>query len=273
MVSVIIPVYNGYPEIIDAVESVLWQTYPDWECIIVNDGSTDGTKNYLDSLTDTRFKITHLEKNGGRGNARQEGLKQVEGEYIAFLDADDWYAPEKLQEQVDFLECNPNVDLISGPALSYGTHTDITRIRGKGDNSIHTYNGAALPMMIYANIMLRRSAVTGKSYNVAYDYGEDMEFIQRCLLNKNYALSDKVLYYYNEFDSITVKKMRKAHLEILKREKTCKQLLKYLFWYFIAPIVGSDFRIKRRGGKPSNDEINRFEQLFRELRLRSAAAN
>ena len=70
-VSIMMPVYNGLPLIKASVESILKQTYTNWECIIVDDGSTDGTSAYLDSLSDSRFVVHHFVKNQGRPVARQ----------------------------------------------------------------------------------------------------------------------------------------------------------------------------------------------------------
>lgn len=104
MVSVIMPVYNGMPYIRYSIQSLLMQTYSDWECIIINDGSTDNTRDFLEGLTDTRFVIYHFGRNRGRSNARQKGLDLARGKYIAMLDADDIYHFEKLSRQVEIME-------------------------------------------------------------------------------------------------------------------------------------------------------------------------
>lgn len=264
-ISVIMPVYNGEDVIRYALNSLLWQTCEDWECIIVNDGSTDGTKDILDSLSDTRFRIVHLVKNGGRGNARQKALELVRGKYIAFLDADDWYTPEKLKEQSDFLEKNQDVDLIGGAVLSYGNKSSIKTTRGAGTGKIYIYRGGPLHL-IHGNVMFRTVIADGVSYNTTYDYGEDEDFMSRCLLNKAYTISDKIWYYYNELDSITIPKMRKATWELFCRVRTVKHLLKYLFWCIIAPILGIDYMIKRRGKTPTTEDIERFEYLYAHLK-------
>ena len=82
LVSVQVPVYNGMPYLKRAIDSLLRQKYTNWECIIVNDGSFDGTKEYLDTLSDMRFRILHLEVNRGRPYARQIALENSKGEYV-----------------------------------------------------------------------------------------------------------------------------------------------------------------------------------------------
>lgn len=99
MVSVIIPAYNASGTIKKAVKSVLAQTYTDFELIIVDDGSTDNTYTFCQSLSNTneRIRVIHQE-NKGSIQARLAGIKQAEGKYIFFLDADDWISPDALEK-------------------------------------------------------------------------------------------------------------------------------------------------------------------------------
>lgn len=91
--SVIMPAYNGMHYIDAAVTSVLSQSYADLEYIITDDGSTDGTRDYLEKLSknDTRIKVIFLEKNGGIGNARNTAIHEADGEYLLFIDQDDFF--------------------------------------------------------------------------------------------------------------------------------------------------------------------------------------
>ncbi len=91
--SVIMPAYNGMHYIDAAVASVLSQSYADFEYIITDDGSTDGTRDYLEKLSknDARVKVIFLEKNGGIGNARNTAIREADGEYLLFIDQDDFF--------------------------------------------------------------------------------------------------------------------------------------------------------------------------------------
>jgi glycosyltransferase involved in cell wall biosynthesis len=104
-VSVIIPCYNQAQYLDDALSSVLNQTYANWECIIVNDGSTDNTEEIANKWCelDSRFKYVY-KKNGGLSSARNAGLSKVNGKYIQFLDADDLIKPNKFVQQLKDLE-------------------------------------------------------------------------------------------------------------------------------------------------------------------------
>ena len=95
LVSIIMPVFNTAPYLEEAVLSVLAQGYPDWELIITDDGSTDGSGEICDeyAANDDRIIVIHKD-NGGVAEARNAGLRAARGELIGFVDADDWLAPE-----------------------------------------------------------------------------------------------------------------------------------------------------------------------------------
>lgn len=121
-VAIMMPVYNGEKTLPLAVASLIHQTYSHWKCYIVNDGSTDGTKAYLDSLRDDRFVIIHFEKNKGRPYARQAALDLAEGKYLDFLDADDFYHSEKLEKQVKEFKDNNELALVSCILASFDSN-------------------------------------------------------------------------------------------------------------------------------------------------------
>lgn len=109
LVSVIIPVYNGERYLAQTIESVLAQTYRPVEIVVVDDGSTDGTAVIAQSYQDIRY--IHQE-NQGHGRARHVGVRASRGEFLAFLDADDVWAPEKLHVQVEYLQRHPHVGYV-----------------------------------------------------------------------------------------------------------------------------------------------------------------
>ena len=107
-VSVIMPMYNAARTIEDSIYSVLGQTYQDLELIVVDDASNDDGGNHVRriSLTDSRVQYLRLDVNSGAATARNVALKMAKGKYIAFLDADDVWLPEKLNLQISFMEQN-----------------------------------------------------------------------------------------------------------------------------------------------------------------------
>ena len=111
-VSVIIPVYNVKPYVTEALDSVINQTYKNLEIIVIDDGSNDGSESICDeySKKDSRIKLIH-QKNGGLSAARNTGLDNMTGEYVAFLDSDDAFEPEAIDKSLDAMLAN-DVDLV-----------------------------------------------------------------------------------------------------------------------------------------------------------------
>lgn len=158
-VSVIIPAFNSAPFIAETIQSVLAQTYGNFEIIVVDDGSTDTT---LDVLNEFGDQITALTKaNGGPASARNLAIRNASGKYIAFLDADDLWTPEKLTEQVAFLEAHPEVGLTYAEALMFDEVGGEKQIRGKigftGETSFcHLLLGDHIPN---STVLMRRNCV------------------------------------------------------------------------------------------------------------------
>jgi glycosyltransferase involved in cell wall biosynthesis len=121
MVTVLLPVYNGEEYLKSAIDSILTQTYTDFEFLIINDGSTDTTENIILSYTDPRIRYVKNEQNIKLIATLNKGLKLAKGKYIARMDADDISLPERLEKQISFLENNPNVGLCGSYLKSLGT--------------------------------------------------------------------------------------------------------------------------------------------------------
>ena len=108
LVSIITPTFNCAQFIAETIESVMAQTYTNWEMIIVDDCSTDNTKEIVESYSDkdSRIKYFCLKENSGAAVARTEAMRLAEGDYMAFLDSDDLWTPEKLEKQIGIMERN-----------------------------------------------------------------------------------------------------------------------------------------------------------------------
>ena len=121
-VSAIMPTYNAMPYLKHAIDSVLAQTFTDWELIIVDDGSTDGTQQLLARYTDPRIRVFQLDENGGRGKARNVAVGFACGKYIAPCDADDVSLPQRFATEVAYLESHPEVHVVSSQMKDF--HND-----------------------------------------------------------------------------------------------------------------------------------------------------
>lgn len=103
-VSIIVPVYNAENYIEQTIESVLNQSFDNWEMLLVENGSTDKSIEKIKQFTDPRIRLIVMESNAGAANARNEGMRQATGTYAAYIDADDLWHPDKLKKQIAFME-------------------------------------------------------------------------------------------------------------------------------------------------------------------------
>ncbi|MEQ1907329.1 MAG: glycosyltransferase family A protein [Vicinamibacterales bacterium] len=113
-VSAVMPSYNTAAYLPSAIDSILNQTFSDWELLIVDDGSTDETASVLSRYTDPRIRLHRLPVNRGRSAARNSALAQAKGHYIAICDSDDVFASTRFEQQVSFLDTHPEVAVVSG---------------------------------------------------------------------------------------------------------------------------------------------------------------
>ncbi len=127
LVSIIMPVYNGTTTVEESIESVLAQTYPKWELIIVDDCSNDNTREKIIQYQDARIRYYRQEYNYGVAAARNKAISMAYGRYIAFLDSDDLWMPEKLERQLAFMQQN-NYGFVY---TEYRQFTDSPREAGK----------------------------------------------------------------------------------------------------------------------------------------------
>ena len=130
LVSVVIPNYNYAHHLREAIDSALAQSYPDVEIIVVDDGSTDGSKDLLDQY---KGKITAIfQKNQGVSAARNKGAALSQGEYLAFLDADDVWLPAKVERQIEFFRADPTLGLV---------HVGVREVDGAGRTLLDRLEG------------------------------------------------------------------------------------------------------------------------------------
>lgn len=124
LVSIVMPSFNTAPFIAESIQSVLAQSYKDWELIIVDDCSTDNSDEVVKPyLNDERIKYLKNEKNSGAAVSRNRALREAKGRWIAFLDSDDLWMPDKLEKQIQFMERN-------GYHFSYTNYAE-TDVEGK----------------------------------------------------------------------------------------------------------------------------------------------
>lgn len=187
-VSVIIPLYNAEKYIERTIKSVLSQTYDNLEIIIVDDESPDNSVNICEQFTDSRIKIIH-QKNRGLPGSRNTGIRHASGDYIAFIDADDIWLPEKLTKHIAHLESNPDV----GVSFSRSAFIDET------DKPLGIYQITKLQDITPLDILCRSPIGNGSAAVFKKAVFEDIKFqdnlygyVEDYYFDDTFALSEDI---------------------------------------------------------------------------------
>jgi len=213
LISVVIPVYNGRRYIAEAIKSVLNQGYGKREILIVNDGSTDGTENILRSFEG----IMYFEQSRqGAAAARNLGIEQSRGEFLAFLDADDVWTNDKIEKQLSVFQEKPKLDMVFGnveqfysPELEESLSRKIKMIE------------AVIPGYVPGTMLIKKEAFLKVGYfNCGFKVGEFIDWYLRALEEglQGHLLSDVVLRrrIHDANTGIQERDSRKDYLRVLK---------------------------------------------------------
>lgn len=201
LVSIITPSYNSSKYISQTIESVLNQTYQNWEMIIVDDCSKDNTVKIIEGYTqkDFRIKLYKLENNSGAAVARNKAIDLSNGRFIAFLDSDDLWLPLKLEKQVNFM-------LNNNAVLSYTAYKKIDSFGNIGNNIVNvpdfiTYNSMLNTCSIGCLTAMYDTKQIGKHYmpeiNIRQDYGLWLKIIKK-VGQEDYSLWLKLLKNFSK---------------------------------------------------------------------------
>jgi glycosyltransferase involved in cell wall biosynthesis len=172
-VSVLMPVHNAGAFLREAVESILHQTFSDFEFIIINDGSTDASESIILSFSDPRIVYLSNSRNRGLVQSLNRGLDLARGEYIARMDADDISLPERLQKQVYFMDEHPEV-AVCGTAYRYFGDADRVRIQ-PSDPSVSFTCLASTPPVGHPTTVIRKKVLNRHRirYEERFQYAAD----------------------------------------------------------------------------------------------------
>ena len=199
MVTVLLPAYNAQDFIRETIQSIIIQTYKDWELIIINDGSTDNTKDVVLSFKDERIKYYENDGNRKLIYTLNRGLKLATGKYIARMDSDDICYPTRFEKQVAFLESHPDV-IVCGTQIEYfGTKsTNYRKLTFPSEDTALKDMLAISTCFAHPTVMIRRDALvkSGCEYDVDYKNAEDYSlWIDLMEYGKFANLSEKLLNY------------------------------------------------------------------------------
>jgi len=221
LVSVVIPTYQRGPSVERAVKSVLAQTYRSLEVLVIDDGSTDDTGSRLDHIDDVRLRVVRQE-NQGAARARNRGLEYAHGAYIAFLDSDDLWLPEKLERQIAVLEAAPRRIAFCHTAVEIRSDTRWIETRAA------TAAGRVFPHMLLWNHVhaptssgvIRRDVVEAiGGFDPSLPAIEDWEWLQRVACLFDFAALDVPLTIYTEQnDPVVERRSRNFRANMQARE-------------------------------------------------------
>ena len=225
LVSVIMPVFNGERFLQQAIDSMLAQTYPNWELVVVDDGSTDGTRRIVHAYEEARIRY-HYQDNRGQAAALNRGLELAQGVLITTLDADDWLAPGSLADRVDYLHANPSHAAVYGdgyycdsagkPLLRFAEHMATVGVTGDVFDTliVSPFYGTG------ASVLVRRLAL--EKNNIRYDesivWCQDWDFYIRLAALEPFGFTPQILVYYRLHEAgMTVSMPGGRRLESLLR--------------------------------------------------------
>lgn len=200
MLSIIIPVYNAEKVLTKTLDSIANQTYTDWECILVNDGSSDGSFEICTQMAnqDPRFHV-YSKTNGGVSSARNIGLSVAEGEIIAFCDADDILEPEMYARLINALITN-NVDIVS---CRYVPEKNVSKIDNEdisftvSERTVELFYEKEHHLRALWNKVYKKELLRGMEFNCDISYREDELFVLEAMLKaKRVAYTNAIYYHY-----------------------------------------------------------------------------
>lgn len=238
LISVIIPVYNIENYLSRCIESILNQTYKNWEAIFINDGSTDNSLNILEKYQkkDNRIKIIN-KKNEGSGAARNDGIENSNGEYIAFLDSDDWYENNFLEKLYKNLKENNSDIAMCNPKMVYENPQKNKNINTYSFENIELKKNpkqilGILGMPVVWNKLYKKDIIVKNNIRFPnYSFAEDVEFLYKTFLyaNKISKVEEYLYNYYQREDSATKKVKVEAVEQVYKVLENIENFVKNKF--------------------------------------------
>jgi glycosyltransferase involved in cell wall biosynthesis len=213
-VSVIIPTYNYGHFLRESIQSVLDQTFGDFEVIVVDDGSTDDTKQMVSSIADPRIKYIYQE-NRGVSAARNTGISACCGDYVALLDSDDIWVPQKLELQVRILDSRPEVSVVCSDVNIIDEHTGVfINTLWNNDRRLGPFNPRMAPKKLFRRLLSRGCFIHPSStlfrrevfdevglFDESLRTHEVWDMSVRVLLRFDMALIDIPLVNYRQHDT------------------------------------------------------------------------
>ncbi len=258
-ISVLMSVYNGEKYLATAIDSILAQTYQDFEFIIINDASTDSSEQIVKSYQDSRIIYLKNQTNLGLTKSLNFGIAQARGKYIARMDADDISLPERLAKQLTLMEEKPEVSVCgsfaqiineNGQNVGEIIHpTDPAEINVR----LHFYNCLAHPTVIIRREILNQV----NNYDDNYHRSQDFNLWHKIILNQGsfFNISEKLIKYRQHKENISLQTFQEQCLDANKS-------LVFLYQELLGKNFSKEINIMRRLLMTDNKKITFFDNFY-----------
>ena len=209
--------HNGEKYLLKSINSIKNQSYLNWELIFFDNASNDKSKSIIRSFKDKRIKIYSSKKLLKLYEARNAAIKKAKGNYITFLDTDDWWVNKKLTEEVNFIKKNKNVNILYSKFYVYNQKTKISKISNNkiraGMISKHLLKNYSIGIL---SVFLSRKIFKKNIFNKKYNIIGDFDFFTNLSLKYNFFTIEKPLAYYRVHDDNYSKKRIDEFIKELK---------------------------------------------------------
>lgn len=285
-ITIAIPFYNAEKYLLDAIKSVFAQTYQDWELLLIDDGSTDGSLQIAQSIKDSRVRVISDGKNKKIAARLNEVTRLAKYDYIARMDADDLMDPKRLEIQLKYLQANPKIDLVSTGTYSILNDNTLIGMRGQDFEGIPTIEELIYRKVniLHASVLARKSWYLRNSYDETLPVAQDYDLWLNAAKKKDLYVKiiKEPLYIYREEGNVTYEKLKKAYTQTPKifnkhiDNKTikCKFILKSKLKLVIIKIIyklGLLYKLQEKRSDLNLDkqEIDNYNKILDSIKKQS----
>lgn len=253
-VSVIMPMYNAERYVTRAIESILSQTFGDFELLVINDGSTDRGADIVRSYKDPRIILLENKKNTGLVDVRNRGIRESKGDFIAMLDSDDIAHAKRLEYEVEILEKRPDIGLVATWVRVIDEAGDPTGVFWRetaGESSISS-------RLLFGNcitqssVMMRRSIITENPYRAGFAPAEDYDLWVRIAQSSVINIIHEILVDYRSYGSSTSALKKEA------KDKAVEVVVRGLLQKLNIDPTPEEYAIHRNNYKYQGNDLNSF---------------
>jgi glycosyltransferase involved in cell wall biosynthesis len=266
-ISVILPAFNAERYVREAVQSILAQTFTDFELIVIDDGSRDGTKAVIEALLEQDSRIILVSReNKGLVESLNEGIDLARGEWIARMDADDIAVPSRFERQLQWM-AETNADLCGSWAKIFGTSDNMVIKHARSDEAIKMELLFGSPF-VHPSVMMRKTLVKQLRYDQAWEKAEDYDLWERAA-SAGWTMGNvpEVLLLYRQHET-------QISTTASAKQQEMTQAIRRRYWRSVADSAGMDRAaidevLKLREPSPPKFDMDKIDAIFIELLDRS----